>query len=353
MIGTIRGFGSIIVNDLRIAYSPDVAVRIDGAPASVADLKVGHMVRMVARAEAGGLATQRIDVVSEVVGPVEAVAGGRLTVLGQRIAVAAGQANGWRVGDRVAVSGLRRPDGVVVATLIEPRRSGPARVTGPIRRGPDGAAMIGALRLTGVAPRRLGRRATVTGSVEGRDIAVSRVEEAHALFAPGLRSVSIEAYVGRNAHGLNVGSGFDLSASPPAGLPRRGSVRAVLTAQPMPDGRLTIERLNIDRRAGDRPSAPATQEPDTPRFEGIRPESPRPGDLPGRTPHLDIDTRTPGGMGPGGPGGPGGGFGGLERPSGPGRGPEGFGGRGGPSGLGGPGGAVGPGGFGSVRPGGR
>ncbi|KMO10044.1 hypothetical protein QR78_30955, partial [Methylobacterium indicum] len=30
VVGTIRGFGSIIVNDLRIAYPPEVRVTIDG-----------------------------------------------------------------------------------------------------------------------------------------------------------------------------------------------------------------------------------------------------------------------------------------------------------------------------------
>ncbi|TXN24582.1 hypothetical protein [Methylobacterium sp. WL9] len=36
VIGTIRRFGSIVVNDLRIGYPHDVAVRIDGAPARAA-----------------------------------------------------------------------------------------------------------------------------------------------------------------------------------------------------------------------------------------------------------------------------------------------------------------------------
>ena len=69
VIGTIRRFGSIIVNDLRIAYPPEVEVRIDGAVARAADLKIGHVVHVVARPEGGGLATRRIDVTSEVVGP--------------------------------------------------------------------------------------------------------------------------------------------------------------------------------------------------------------------------------------------------------------------------------------------
>ncbi|PJI51852.1 hypothetical protein CTI14_52480, partial [Methylobacterium radiotolerans] len=36
VIGTIRRFGSIVVNDLRIAYPPEVEVRIDGTAATCA-----------------------------------------------------------------------------------------------------------------------------------------------------------------------------------------------------------------------------------------------------------------------------------------------------------------------------
>ena len=36
VIGTIQKFGSIIVNDLRIAYAPDAEVNIDGRAAKLA-----------------------------------------------------------------------------------------------------------------------------------------------------------------------------------------------------------------------------------------------------------------------------------------------------------------------------
>jgi hypothetical protein len=342
VIGTIRRFGSIIVNDLRIAYPKDVAVRIDGAAATVSDLKIGQVVRVVAHEDDTGLSTRHIDVTSEVVGPVEAIAKGTMTVLGQRIAAPPGQSGRWRVGDRVAVSGLRRPDGVVVASLIEARATGPDRVAGRIRRSKDGDAMIGGLRLQGVEPQHIGRRATVTGNTTGSGFTVTRVEETRALFAPGLRKVSIETYLGRNANGVNVGSGFDLSGAPEAGLPRRGSVRAIVTAEPAHDGRLTVEHLRIDTRGSERPSGPAEgglpRSPDGPRPERFRPEGGRPGGLPGGSPRFEIDTRAPGGAGGFG-GGHGGGFGapgnverpgGFERPGGGlGRTPSEFGGPGG------------------------
>ena len=85
VIGTIRKFGSIIVNDLRISYSRDVKVEIDGRTATAADLRVGHVVQVVAVKTPTGWTTRRIVVASEVIGPIEASARGGLTVLGQSV----------------------------------------------------------------------------------------------------------------------------------------------------------------------------------------------------------------------------------------------------------------------------
>ncbi|KAB1075533.1 DUF5666 domain-containing protein [Methylobacterium planeticum] len=366
VIGTIRRFGSIIVNDLRIAYPADVAVRIDGAPARAGDLRIGQVVRVVAREAGRGLATGRIEVTSEVVGPVEAVTRGGLTVLGQRISTA-GLKGRWSAGDRVAVSGLRRPDGVVVASLIESRATGPAQVAGPVRRGPDGAAMIGGLRLEGMEAALVGSRALVTGEPAAGGLRVANATEAGALFVPGLRRVSIEAYIGRNGDRLALGSGIGVAGGASADVPRRGSVRAVLTTDVARDGRLTVEQLRIDDRRppGGFERGPE-RAPDGPgRFDRAPDRLDLRHGLPGTGPNgpgggpsprgLEIDTRPspgdrPGGFGGGGGPGPGGGPGG----GGPGAGPGGFGGPGpgGPGGFGAPGGGLGAPGGGLGTPGG-
>ncbi|MCJ2071144.1 DUF5666 domain-containing protein [Methylobacterium sp. J-030] len=369
VIGTIRRFGSIVVNDLRIGYPPEVEVRIDGAAASAADLRIGHVVHVVARPEGGGLATRRIDVTSEVVGPVEAVAPGRMIVLGQRVSTA-GLGGDWKPGARVAVSGLRRPDGVIVASLIEPRAAGPDRVAGPVRRGEDGTSMIGGLRVTGADALPPGRRALVTGSAADGALRATNAAQIGLPFPPGLKQVSIEAYIGRAGAGLDVGSGYRVTGRPGAKVPRQGSVRAVLTAGIARDGDLTVERLRIENRI-----APEPPQRETPGFERERdrldlrslPDEPpgrlggepggRAGDIgsSGAPRGFGIDTRPGGGPisgtegrgGFGAPrGGPGGGPGGPP-PGGPG----GFGSpAGGPGGFGGPGGGFGgPGG----PPGGR
>ena len=353
VIGTIRRFGSIVVNDLRIAYPDDVGVRIDGVPARAADLKVGHVVHVVAHAEAGGLATRRIDVTREVVGPVESVAEDGLVVLGQSIATA-GITGRWAVGDRIAVSGLRRPDGVVVASLIEPRADGPARVAGPVRRGRDGHLAIGRLRLEGADALPVGRRAAVSGEAAGGVLKVTRTGEALP-FPPGLSRVSVEAYVGRRSGRIALGSGLDVAGPAGAAVPRRGSVRAVLTTRPGADGRLTVEALHLDER-GTAPERNPLFERAPDRLDGrvLPGRGPdgtleRGGGAPGRGPSggFGIDTRTgPGGFGgghggPGGPGGfgmPGGGPGGPGGFGAPGGGPNGAPGGGPGGGPGGPGG---------------
>ncbi|TXN00234.1 hypothetical protein FV242_22705 [Methylobacterium sp. WL64] len=358
VIGTIRRFGSIVVNDLRIAYPPEVAVEIDGEPAKAADLKIGQVVHVVARPERGGLGTSRIDVVSEVVGPVESLAPGRMIVLGQRVSTG-DLAGDWKPGTRVAVSGLRRPDGVIMASLIEPRSFGPDRVAGPVRRNAGGGLSIGGLRLKGADVLPPGQRALVTGATEAGAFAVTNAAQVGLPFPPGLRTVSVEAYIGRAGGGLDLGSGLAVSGRAGLRVPRQGSVRGVLTADIAPDGRLTMERLRID----DRIAPDRLQSPDAPRFERERdrldlqklpdlPELPRnvperfgtePG--PRQSPFGGlgdshgpaIDTRPgagriPGADGPGGFGGPRGGFGAV--PGGPG---GGFGGPGGgPGGFGGP-----------------
>ncbi|MBN4093163.1 MULTISPECIES: DUF5666 domain-containing protein [Methylobacterium] len=366
VIGTIRRFGSIVVNDLRIAYPPEVEVHIDGTAAKAAHLKIGQVVHVVARPEGGGLATGRIDVTSEVVGTVESVAPGRLVVLGQRVSTT-GLGGAWQPGARVAVSGLRRPDGVIVASLIEPRDTGPDRVAGPVRRVAGGLG-IGGLRLAGADALPPGRRALVTGRAANGVLTVTNAAQVGLPFPPGLKQVSIEAYIGRDSGRLDVGAGYAVAGRPGAQVPRTGSVRAVLTAAIARDGDLTVERLRIEDRI-----APEPQRPDAPRFERERDrldlrnlpdEAPgrfgaEPGGRQGGLGGIGeprgpaIDTRpggavVPGSEGTGGFGAPRGGFGGTP-PAGPGAfpgGPGGFGGSPGGPGPGPGGGGFGGGGFG-------
>ncbi len=349
VIGTIRRFGSIVVNGLRIAYPADVRVTLDGRPARATDLRIGHVVRVVARETGGALTTRAIAVTSEVVGPVEAVGPGRLTVLGQTVSTTGLTApNTVAVGERVAVSGLRRGDGTIVASLIEPRPDGPDRVAGPVRRGPDGVARIGGLTLDGLKAGFAGRRLLVEGRPTETGFAVASSRDLSRPFPKGLARASVEGYVvPGGGGGLRLGSGLAVAGRPGPDL-RSGSGPAVIEAGIGRDGRMTVEAVR-----GDGPS---------PRGNGGPAGGGRPGGLPGsgapgaRPGGIEAPSVRPGGRGPaGGPGpgrgsgfGPGSGTFPIDTRPAPGQGPGQGGGFGGTA----PGGLGGPPGFGGPRPGG-
>ena len=357
VIGTIRRFGSIYVNGLRIAYAKDVAVVVDGAPAGAGSLKLGQVVHAVARRRGGVLRTDRIEVESEVVGPIETRTANAMTVLGQTVSLGGMRdAARWQVGERVAVCGLRRNDGVIVASLVEIREGGPAKVAGPLVRLPGGDLAIGGLRLNDVDPSLAGTRAVALGTPAGGALMVASSRPERIPAGPGVRRVSIEAFVERDGPGFRLGSGLDVRGRA-RGMPDAGSMRAVVTANVDDRGGLRIERIRVDRR--DRENRSSEPRPGEPRG-GREPREPGRGGGPGsdgsrgaRAPRIPdrghnalpdaVQTR-PRGIdirdGPGTPGSPPaiGGRGSFTRPSG--SGPPGFGNPGG-FGPGSPGGAAG------------
>jgi hypothetical protein len=207
IVGVIQRFGSIFVNGERISYAPNVPVRIDGEPASAKALKIGQLARVLALPQANGsVITRGIDVVSEVTGPIETVGGGEMTVLGQRVAWA-GRESWRRPGTNVAVFGLRRTDGVIVASLIEQRRNAATRVSGLLERDRDGLR-IGNLRLGGVDAALVGQRVQAEGRVVQGAMQVSRARRDDFSDFSGASRLSIEAYVRRVDGNLQFGSGY-------------------------------------------------------------------------------------------------------------------------------------------------
>jgi len=281
VIGTIRRFGSIYVNGLRIAYPADVAVTIDGERADAGSLRLGQVVQVVATHNGAGLTTQNISVSSEVVGPVERRSGDGLIVLGQNVSTRQVEASGWRPGDWVAVSGLRQPNGTIVASLIERRGGGSMRVAGPVRLGAEGEAMIGGLRVGGLEPSFVGQRVLVSGGMADGGFVAQKIALPEQAFLAQVSNVSVESYFARNGSQLHLGSGLVIEDGRAGGHSGHG----VVTARVEPNGVLRAQHIAPSPGSG-------------------------PGNGPGRGGGLQ-----PGGHGFGPSGGPGGGQ--FGAPNGP------------------------------------
>ena len=327
VIGTIRKFGSIVVNGLRITYAKNIPVRIDGREASASQLRIGHVVRVVADQRGGVYSTHAIDVVNEVVGDIDSISGNHLVVLGQTISTAnLSRGHRWTAGDHVAVSGLRRPDGVIVASLIERRSDAPEQVAGPISQASDGSLRIGDLKLMGVDAAMIGQRALLTGKLADGVFAVTESRAELGILRSEVSKVLVESYIEYNDGGLYTGSGFAIAGLSNSQPSHRKAVRAVISATFKDDGTLHLDSLHIEPSGNDR-DEDMPEQPANPRDHGdlSQPGGAVPGNgmsAPGAPdngggrggsggfggpPGFSATPGGPGPFGPGGPGAPGGG----------------------------------------------
>ena len=272
IVGTIQGFGSIIVNDVHIPYAASTPIFIDGRRVSADAMRIGHVVRvLVSKGNA-----KSIYITSEVTGRIEHLDRSGMTVLSQRIDLGDVGNSGLRKGLMVAVFGIRKPDGTIVARRIETRsgstpillRGTPVRARGRISiggltLGEKYAALIGKQVLVRFVPKR--QRPTID------DVSVEGV-------VPGLRRgvVNVETY-GRQEHaGVKLGIGIS-------------------TRLNRPDHRDGDEHMFIDLsvRGSTRLNGMGR--------DGRRPDFERPGPPDGRGPRPDRAGDGPPHDGPGGP----------------------------------------------------
>lgn len=243
IVGTITGFGSVFVNGIEAVFGPEQIVTIDGAPASAEALRIGQIVQIEAAGTGSVVQSRRIDIVHEVIGPVAAIAadGSSLVVLGQSVAlpaeIAAPKPGAW-----VAVSGLRRMDGTIIASRIDAASPGAALVAGPIAHLASGASAIGALPL---APSSValpaGRRAIVSGVLQDGALAIAHTTLTPIIpFDGRLGVLSLETYVR---------------------LPSGASQRAILDLAVRPDGVALRHATFPAPAAPPAPSAPTTTAP--------------------------------------------------------------------------------------------
>lgn len=248
LLGTVRGFGSVLVNGVRIGAPDDFTVTSPFGPRPLDTLAEGHVVEVSAQARGTRVEAGRIAQLIALAGPVSALRpeARRLSVMGVPVQLAGeatvavdGGLAGLKRGDRVAVSGLWR-DGGVVASRIDPTdgrlaasggASAGAVVSGVIRES-DGAARIGPLPVTlpvtrtGSGALPVGRFAVLTGTYRQNTFVARDVETGHPVLPATLDRLSVEAYAGR-VHGRPALHGFGHALAQGTRLERLLGQRAV------------------------------------------------------------------------------------------------------------------------------
>jgi hypothetical protein len=216
IFGTITGFGSLCVNGLRIHYDEEVGVAVDGVSATPQALAVGQVVWVEASSRDGRIWAEAISVESAVVGPVTVVdheqrhvdiyeRGVEIPTDAIVFSVAGGHA-AIALGDFVAVSGLRRPDGQIVASRID--RADPAL---------------------------------------GEKLATLRVENLLRR-SPRIRRLSVEGYIRERddlARFRVDGIEVDASGLPSALSPREVGARVWVSGRVTADGEIAAERMMV------------------------------------------------------------------------------------------------------------
>ncbi|HET6308085.1 MAG TPA: DUF5666 domain-containing protein [Rhodopila sp.] len=142
IVGVVTGFASVCVDGLEVRLDRNVPVSVNGAVGNSGQLRVGQLVVIDADAPPTGphsvTQARSVAVRYEVSGPIEAVdvKADELMVAGQRVGVSGSTwvAGRFSVGTWVTVSGLRQPDGTIIASRLDRARPGVLVVRGKVVR---------------------------------------------------------------------------------------------------------------------------------------------------------------------------------------------------------------------------
>ncbi|MHB1207100.1 MAG: DUF5666 domain-containing protein [Rhodospirillaceae bacterium] len=297
IVGTISGFGSIIVNGLELEFNNSTAVISDGRPASLQDLRVGQVVQGVARTREGKLTLDTLDIQHAVTGPITRIdaASQTMTVLGQRIRlnlggdkIALDAFKTLQAGDVVSISGQRLADGTIIATRVDQKHDdGRVFLRGDVSAVTATSVRIGdldvplAADITVAAPKT-GGRVFVSGRMINGVFTPDVINGGNALpFGANVADVSLEAYAPVSAgssgplaiHGVTV-----TGAALPPGTATND--RIVVTGRiDGPDkiaaSAIAKVRTMVTILQAQGSARPAAVRPDTNRFERVSP-APRP-----------------------------------------------------------------------------
>ena len=296
IVGTVTGFGSILVNGFEVDYAPDLPITFKDRKVRPDALRIGQVVEVEAQGSGNRLRANRLAIRHEVAGPIERIDPARriAVVFGQRIEIPEGvisadngsramKIGGLGVGDHIDVSGLRRADGVIAASRIDKTGPGAAtvlrgRVTATGRTG----FSVNGVRIdapAGSRPRTLasGQDVQIIGTAVGGRLRARRIDQLPLRpFSGRVRRLSVEGFVRRAISG-----GVAVGRVPITQLPARANLRAgqriILDGSLDARGRFAAKRLRAPRIDLRRPGrAPANLNTRPTPGRRVIPPAPRP-----------------------------------------------------------------------------
>ena len=209
IVGILNGAGSLLINGLRVLTPRDVPLRDAFGTVRLDQLAIGHALTVEAVDDSGdALLARSISVVHPLIGPIDAITDDGFRCLGVSVEIEPGipliDSDGGvlvpAVGQRVAVSGLWRVDGVV-ASRVDALDTAETRdvIAGEIKPGPNGSLRLGALELalpSGASVPPVGGFVTAVGRREGARLVALRIEEGRFQGLAGpLQRLSVEGYL--------------------------------------------------------------------------------------------------------------------------------------------------------------
>lgn len=304
ILGTISGFGSIIVNGAAWEFDRHTAVETDGKPSSLEELKVGQVVMGVARPRGDKFYLDTLEIQHAVSGPITAIDydGETMTVLGQTVRLnLAGDKTAMdafrtlQAGDTVSVSGLRLADGTIIASRVDEQSDDDERI---LLRGVASDVNTSSLKVgdlsisvnggTTVAPPTDGAPVFVSGRMINGQFTADVISGYETLaFGRKVQDVSLEGYAPATQSPLKVQGVAIEGATLPAGT--AAGDRLVVTGHLTGNGTIaataiTKVRTVVTINAANGSLRPAAMRPDVRQ----RPERVAPRPAIDRPQSLDI-----------------------------------------------------------------
>jgi len=256
IVGVITGFGSICIDGNEVGLDGSVPMRIDGNTAPGTALRAGQVAVIDAAIDDGGLRSLLLSVRHEIAGPIErrGASDGTMIVAGQTVAVPASieGAGTFAPGDWVRVSGLRRPDGSIVATRLDPMPNGLVSLSGRVE-DEHGKLRIGQTTLVPPPGVRVsaGMFVTVSGHYAAGTLRADMLEhdllaqDPIAYFGSAARRIIEHTIVRIETGRVLLNSNVAVPLAADVSVPNGDAVNAVITMERGADGAFTVTKVDV------------------------------------------------------------------------------------------------------------